>query len=263
LTDAQWTLSTLPATEGQLLAFLLSIELVEQYLGTPFEKPLRTAIEHITQNLTDEVQVSIRELINHYSIRKGAAAKTSFELLLVMFHAVQHHHPIEIVYFTASRGVETQRVIHPYHVFNMQGEWQVVAYDLFRKVPRQFALQRIRQWRVLEEETFAVDPGFSPDLYFEKSFQAEHSYERAVKVALQFDAFQAPYVLERTWHSSQEIEELAGGGIIVRFTTGAISAVKRWVMSYGRHVRVLSPPSLAQSVTDEFHASLAEYENSQ
>lgn len=262
LTDKQWTLSTLPATEGQLLAFLLSIELVEQYLGTPFEKPLRAAIEHISKNLTDEVQVSVKELINHYSIRRGAAAKTPFELLLVMFHAIQHHHPLQIVYFTASRGVETQRVIHPYHVFNIQGEWHLVAYDLGRQTPLQFALQRIREWRVLEEETFAIDPAFSLDDYFEHSFQAEHSYEPAVEIVLQFDAYQAPYIRERIWHPSQQIEELADGEIIVRYFTGAISAMKRWIMSYGSHVRVLAPPSLAKSIIDEFHSSLAAYENS-
>jgi predicted DNA-binding transcriptional regulator YafY len=262
LTDAHWTLSTLPVTEGQLLAFLLSIELVEQYLGTPFEKPLRTAIEHISKNLTDEVQISVRELINHYSIRRGAAAKTPFELLLVMFQAIQHHHPLQVVYFTASRGVETQRVIHPYHVFNIQGEWHLVAYDLVRQTPLQFALQRIREWRVLEEETFAVDPAFSLDDYFARSFQAEHSYEPAVEIVLQFDAYQAPYIRERTWHPSQQIEELAGGEIIVRFTTGAISAMKRWIMSYGSHVRVLAPSSIAQSIIDEFYTSLAVYENS-
>jgi len=261
-TDPHWSLTKLPITEGQLLAFFLSIELAEQYLGTDFEKPLRDAIEHITELLPHEVQLSLRDLISHYSVRSGAAARTPTERLLVVQRALQRRHPLEIVYFTASRGEETQRVIHPYHLFNMQGEWHVVAYDLLRHNIRQFALQRMRQWRVLEDETFAFDPLFSPDEYFEQSFQAVHGYE-VVHVELQFDNHQARYIRERIWHPSQRIEERPDGGAVLHFETGAIDAVKRWAMSYGRHVRVRTPESLAQAIMDEFRAGLAEYEKKQ
>lgn len=261
-TDPHWTLSTLPVTEGQLLAFFLSIELVELYLGTSFENPLRNAIQRITSTLTDEVQLSVSELISHYSVRTGASAKASMDLLLAMQRAIQHRHPVEVVYFTASRGQETRRVLHPYHIFNIHGDWQVIAFDLFRLDVRQFALQRIREWRILEEETFDIDPGFSADQYFERSFEAEHGYE-AVDVILRFDAHQAPYIRERTWHPSQIIEAQEDGGIEMRFTTGAIGEIRRWVMRYGRHVRVISPEGLKQSIIDEFRASLAEYEKNQ
>src|SRR6266851_4571586 len=79
------------------------------YLGTSFENPLRNAIQRITSTLTDEVQLSVSELISHYSVRTGASAKTSMDLLLAMQRAIQHRHPVEVVYFTASRGQETRR----------------------------------------------------------------------------------------------------------------------------------------------------------
>ncbi len=208
------------------------------------------------------MQLSVSELISHYSVRSGAVAKTSIDLLLAIQRAIQYHHPVEVVYFTASRGKQTQRVWHPYHIFNIHGDWQVIAFDLYRQDVRQFALQRVREWRILEKETFDIDPGFSADQYFDKSFESEHGYE-AVDVTLRFDAHQAPYIRERTWHPSQEIEAQDDGGIVMRFTTGAIGEVKRWIMRYGRHVRVLAPESLKQSIIDEFCASLAEYEKNQ
>jgi len=259
--DPTWRLSTFHVTEGDLLAFFLSVELAHRYLGTSFEKPLRDAIQHLTNMLPDKVQVSISELSSHYSVRSGATAQTAPETLLALQKAIQNRHPVDIVYFTAGRGVETQRVVYPYHLFNMKGEWYLIAYDLFRQGVRQFALPRIRSWQVLTNTSFEIDPSFSPEYYFGQSFQSEHG-DTIVEVVLLFDTYQARYVRERIWHSSQKIEEQPDGTIIMRFKTGAIQEVQRWVMGYGSHVRVLAPESLAQSIISEFSTSLKQNKNS-
>lgn len=251
-TEKNWKLPTLPVTEGQLLALFLSVELAERYLGTSFEQPLRQAIQQISELLPDDVQVSMSELAHHYSIRPGANAKTPPETLLDLQRAIQHRYPVDMVYFTASRGEENRRVVHPYHLINMRGEWYLIAYDLLRENVRQFALPRIRRWQLLTEEHFEVDERFSPENYFRASFQAEHG-EEIVEVVLFFDAYQARYIRERTLHASQRIEDQADG-IIVRFHTGALAEVQRQVLSYGRHVKVLAPAHLAMAVASEVQA---------
>ncbi len=212
--DLTWRLSTFHVTEGDLLAFFLGVELAHRYLGTSFEKPLRDAIQHLTNMLPAKVQVSISELSSHYSVRSGATAQTAPETLLALQRAIQDRHPVDMVYFTAQRGQETQRVVYP---------------------------------------------AFSAEYYFGQSFQSEHG-DDIVEVILLFDAYQARYIRERTWHASQQIEEQLDGTIIMRFKTGAIQEVQRWVMGYGSHVRVLAPESLAQSVITEFHKTLVWYE---
>lgn len=256
--DPSWRLSIFPVTEGDLLGFFLSIELTHRYLGTPFEKPLRDSIQRLTSILPDKVQISIEELSSHFSVRAGAASKTPPETLVALQQAIQERHPVDMVYFTAGRGAETQRVIYPYHLFNMKGEWYLIAYDQLRQGIRQFALPRIRRWRILEEEHFEIDPQFSSDDYFRKSFQSEHG-DTIVEVILLFDPYQARYIRERPYHESQTLEEQSDGSIVMRFVTGAIGEVQRWVMSYGSHVQVIAPESLAQSIKEEFHASLQKY----
>ena len=260
--DPSWRLSTFPVTEGELLAFFLSVELTHRYLGTPFEKPLRDSIQRLTNILPDTVQISISELSSHFSVRTGAAAETAPETLLILQEAIENQHPVDMLYFTAQRGQETQRIIYPYHLFNMRGEWYIIAHDLLRQGIRQFALPRIRSLRILSEETFAIDPTFSSEHYFGQSFQSEHG-EELVEVTLLFDAYQARYIRERSWHPSQQIEEQPDGNIIMRFTTGAIAEVQRWIMSYGSHVLVLAPERLAQSIMADFRASLEGYEKGQ
>lgn len=249
-TRKDWKLPTLPVTEGQLLALFLSVELAERYLGTNFEQPLREAIQHISETLPEDIQVSMSELAHHYSIRPGTSAKAPPETLLALQNAIHHRHPVDMLYFTASRGEENQRVIHPYHLLNIRGEWYLVAYDLLRQGIRQFALPRIRSWHVLTEEHFEFAKDFSPETYFRASFQAEHG-EEIVDVILFFDAYQARYIRERSLHSSQEIEDHPDGSITVRFKTGALAEVQRQVLSYGRHVKVLAPLNLVRAVKEE------------
>lgn len=253
--DPSWRLSIFPVTEGDLLGFFLSVELTHRYLGTPFEKPLRDSIQRLTSILPDKVQISIDELSSHFSVRAGAASKTPPETLVALQQAIQNRYPVDIIYFTAGRGAETQRVIYPYHLFNMNGEWYLIAYDLLRQGIRQFALPRIRSWDILTDEYFEIDPTFSIEDYFDQSFQSEHG-DNIVEVVLLFDSYQARYIRERPYHKSQTIEEQPDGSIVLRFVTGAIGEVQRWVMSYGSHVQILAPESLSQAIISEFRGSL-------
>ncbi len=260
-TDTHWKLPSFPATEGQLLAFFLSVELTQHYLGTSFEQPLREAIQRITDMLPRKIQVSISELARHYSIRSGASAKTAPETLLALQEAIQSRYPVDMVYFTAGRGEENRRVVHPYHLFNMRGEWYLIAYDLLRQSVRQFALPRIRTWHILTQEQFELDPAFSPEDYFGKSFQAEHG-DNLIQVVLLFDAYQARYMRERTFHPSQQTEDAPDGGMTMRFKTGALAEVQRQILSYGSHVKVIEPQSLADAVAGELRAALQLYGHS-
>ncbi len=257
--DPSWRLSIFPVTEGDLLGFFLSVELTHRYLGTPFEKPLRDSIQRLTSILPDKVQISISELSSHFSVRAGATSKTPPETLVALQQAIQNRHPVDMAYFTARRGEETQRTVNPYHLFNMKGEWYLIAFDLLRQEIRQFALPRIRRWRILAEEHFEIDPQFSSDDYFRKSFQSEHG-DTIVEVILLFDPYQARYIRERPYHESQTIEEQPDGSIVMRFSTGAIGEVQLWIMGYGSHVFVLAPENLEQAIISEFRASLEGYE---
>ena len=258
-TDKNWKLPTLPVTEGQLLALFLSVELTERYLGTSFEQPLHHAIQQIIDLLPQDIQVSMSELAHHYSIRPGASAKTSPETLLALQQAIQNRHPVDMTYFTASRGEDNQRVVYPYHLLNIRGEWDLIAYDLLRQSIRQFALPRIRTWRILSDKQFEFDATFSPEDYFRESFQAEHG-DQIVEVVLHFDAYQARYMRERTLHSSQETKDEDDGSMLMRFKTGALAEVQRQILSYGKHVKVLEPASLVIDVVNELRAALHLYD---
>lgn len=248
-TDPTWVLPSVLITEGELLAFFLSMEAARRFLGTPFETPLRSAVAKITSSLKAPVDVSLDELRRCYAFASPPALGVREEFLLDLHKAIQEQRQVLIHYYTASRGCWQERVVDPYHLYNRGGDWYLIAFDHLRKAFRIFHTGRVDRWEVLSSE-YNRDSGFCLEKWLEQAFQLERG-EETVDVAIRFDAYQARYIRERRWHPTQEVEELPDGSLILRFRAGGLSEVKRWVMGYGSHAEVLAPESLREDVAAE------------
>lgn len=256
--DPTWPLPSLLATEGEMVAFFLSIELARRYLGTSFEEPLRKAVAHLSRSLPDEVQVDLAHLTQHYTFQSGATANADPTLLTALLEAIRERWRVTMTYFTASRGERNERVIEPYQLYNVRGDWQVIAFDHLRWQFRNFAVANIEEWHLDKDERFSRDPQFSPEEYLASGFLAERG-DRTFEIAIWFDERQAHYIRKREWHPTQRVEEHAGGALTLRFQSGALGEVQRWVMSYGQHARVLEPAELRAATQAELHAALNMY----
>lgn len=258
--DPSWPLPSIVISEGELMAFFLSVELTRRYLGTAFEAPLRQAVDRLASRLPVELQVDLGQLAQHYTFQPGATAGADPALLAALFQCVRDCHRLEMTYFTASRGERSRRVIEPYHLYNVRGDWQVIAFDHLRRQFRNFAVSNIEAWLVRSGERFARDADFSPASYLAQGFLAEHG-DTQRDVALWCDEYQARYIRRREWHPTQQIEEHADGALTLRFRTGALGEVRRWVLSMGPHARVLEPTDLAAEVAEDLRAALNRYES--
>jgi predicted DNA-binding transcriptional regulator YafY len=247
-TDSTYVLPAIMVSEGELLAFFLGQTVSQQFLGTPFEKPLRSALGKIARYLPDQIHVDLAEAARHYTITAGATVDVDPQLMLALERAIRERRQVWMRYYTASRGESSERAVNPYHLYNVRGDWYLFAYDHWRENMRNFHLGRIEAWQVLNQH-FDPDPGFSAEEYISRGFLTERG--EVAQVAIRFDEHQARYVRERTWHVTQEIEELPDGGLILRLKSGGLDEIKRWVMQYGARAEVLEPPELRNAVAEE------------
>lgn len=166
-----------------------------------------------------------------------------------MHHAMTLKHQVKILYYSASSGESSRRVVDPYHLHNIRGDWYLIAFCHNRKEVRDFLVGRIKELKVLPSE-FVMRHDFSLDDYLKKGFLAERGVE-ATEVVIKFDEYQARWIRERQWHPSQQIQELPSGELILRLKVGGLQEVKRWIMGYGPHAEVLQPESLRAQFKDE------------
>jgi predicted DNA-binding transcriptional regulator YafY len=62
-------------------------------------------------------------------------------------------------------------------------------------------------------------------------------------------------------HPTERREEMADGGLRIRLRVTALDGVKRFVMQYGAHARVIAPEELRHSVREEVAKMRALYES--
>ncbi|MHC1740620.1 MAG: helix-turn-helix transcriptional regulator [Anaerolineaceae bacterium] len=244
-----WVLPGMIVTEGELLAFFLSVEISKRFLGSSFESSLRSAVEKISRGVKGPVSVDLETLRSHFTFSGQTLISTNEKVLLDIYAAINNCQCFWMRYFTASRGEHTERKVHPYHLFNMRGDWYLIAFDETRNEFRNFLVGRIEEWKVLPDK-FLRDMKFSVSDWMGSAFQAERSDE-LTEVSIKFNALTARYIRERNWHPSQRIEENEDGTLVLHLQTSGLGELKRWVMQYGSGAEVLSPESLRRECIEE------------
>ncbi|MGA9750189.1 MAG: WYL domain-containing protein [Acidobacteriota bacterium] len=256
-TDPTWMLPSVYVTEGELLAFFLTVELAHRYLGTAFETPLRSAVAKISQGLKGPISVNLQALASNYTFDSPHAAPAHEQTLLELSRAIREHRLVTMTYYTAYRNTKSERTLEPYHLYNHEGDWYLVAYSPARRDYRYFHVGRMERVKVLDRG-FAPRRDFDLGAFLAQAFQVSMG-EKPMNVAVRFDANQAPYVRGRQWHASQKITEHRDGGLTLRLRTSGLGGVMRWVLQYGTHAEVLAPDALRQAVAEQIQAMSKQY----
>jgi predicted DNA-binding transcriptional regulator YafY len=108
------------------------------------------------------------------------------------------------------------------------------------------------------KEKFVPDPNFNAKEYLSKIFQSEVG-GKPVPVTIWFDASTAPYIRERRWHPTQEIQEHPDGSLTLHLVVGGLCELKRWILGYGKGAVVREPPELVEMMRQEVEGMSEQY----
>ncbi|MCS6846690.1 MAG: WYL domain-containing transcriptional regulator [Anaerolineae bacterium] len=256
-TEPTYALPSVMATQGELLAFFLSVELAQRYVGTDFQQPLHSAVQKLSQTLKGDITIDLETLRLHYTFVPPPLMETNAQTLLAIHRAIREQRLLFISYFANTTGQRTDRTVEPYHLSNTKGDWYLLAYDVNKAAKRTFHVGRIQACRVLPDKFVRRSSISIPD-WLKSSFGAEGGDE-PVEVIIRFDKYQAPWIRERKWHDTAKLEQHDDGSVTLRLWTSGLGEVKRWVMQYGSHAEVLAPESLRRTVAEEVRKLLAVY----
>jgi predicted DNA-binding transcriptional regulator YafY len=245
-TEEVTAMPTMQITEGELFALVVAEKALGQYRGTTFEKPLLTAIKKLAAGLPETISIQFGDLERSISFHTRAEPILDLEVFRALADAVTHRKQLRLLYRKPGGGPAEERVVDPYHLGNINGEWYLFAHDHLRQALRTFAPTRI-QSAAPTGKTFVRPKRFSLDDRLRDSFgvvQGTGSYE----VVLRFNAAVADYIREKKWHDSQRLRDLPEGGVETRFHLSGLSEIERWILSWGGNCTVAAPPELAESV---------------
>jgi len=237
---------TLQITEGELFALVVAERALQQYRGTNFEKPLLSALRKMEQSLPDTISLSLSDVEQTISFRTSSEPILDLEIFDLLAKATTARRQLELTYRKPGQQQAEQRVVDPYHLANINGEWFLFAFDHLRNDLRTFVPSRIRNIRPTGK-TFERRGKFSLEERLRGSFGVL-SGRGKFEVVIRFHERVADYVREKKWHKSQQLRELRGGGIELRLKLSSLAEIGRWVLSWGGDAVVVRPAELAQSV---------------
>ena len=259
-TDPAWRLPSIVLTEGELLSFFAA-ERVLRRLGAASDVQLaRSAVRRLAALLPEEVVVDLGALEDAISFAPEPVLDVSPEVLHQLATAARHRQTLHIHYYSQYRAEHTERDVDVLLLHNALGEWYAICYDHYRKAVRDFHAGRIL--RLSEtSRTFTLPADWDPQAYLRPGFGMFRGGQDVV-VEVEFDAVQARYARERTFHLTQQCQELPDGRLRLTFETteAALEQVARWLMQYGPQARALRPPALRDLLREQLRRAVALYD---
>ena len=249
-TDLNWFLPALSVTEGDLLALLVGTRAMEAYRGTPVAGELERVFDKLAELLPDEISLRPELVFNRFTFTAPPSKPINEDIWTTIVRGALYQRSVKMAYRAMDAEKPLERVIDPYHVANLAGEWYVFAWCHRSNEVRQFSIARISKATLLED-TFTVSPSFDAEKLLSTAFGRFTSDEKVHKVKLLFSHEIAPWVLERQWHPKQKVKKRKNGDIELAFEAAGLFEVFRWVLAWGHYVRVLAPAELTKWIRDE------------
>jgi predicted DNA-binding transcriptional regulator YafY len=164
---------------------------------------------------------------------------------------------LQIRYHGRRRDEESERVISPQRLTQYRNSWYLDAWCHRAEGLRSFALERIREQILLDEEAHEVSPA-SLSEHFDRSYgifsgPAEHLAE------LRFTPEMARWVAEESWHPDQQGSFDKDGSWLLKVPFSSARELIMDVMRYGSEVEVLAPDFLREAVAAEVRSAAKIY----
>lgn len=117
-----------------------------------------------------------------------------------------------------------------------------------------YAVDRFRSIQRRRGEHFVYPEDYEPDALFREAFGIIGG--PAEEVVLHFNRRASPYIAEREWHPSQQLETLPDAGVELRMQVGLGHELRSWILSFGPDVVVKQPAVLRDEIR-RLHAQAA------
>jgi len=256
-TEDTWSFPAISMREGELLALLLARHSLEQYRDLPMGKMLNHFLEQVLGTASGHVGVTPDRILQGFSFVPPPSVPVSFEVWDHLCRCTLQRRTVEIAYQSLNAANPQPYRLDPLHIANIEGEWYLFAKSHRKGDVLQLAISRIAN--VTDSgETFAVPKDFDPEELKRQLFGRYASMQgKTETVRIRIDAASTARVHLKQWHADQKVVPRKDGSVEISFPVSSGSSkqpysnVISWVLSMGKHARVLAPAKLKKLVAEE------------
>jgi len=253
-----YVLPFLPVDGQDLFSIGVAAQVLQLLGGTPLARTLRSCYERLARLMPPAVRLRPEVVREKLALRATAFRPVREGTWQAVAESLQKGVALSIRYRHPGEPPGEPRVIRPYAFVLAGRDWMVLAEDAAQGQVKNFYLARIESPR-LTAERYAIPRNFDADAFFRNTFGLFVGKGRAFRFRVRFSPEVSGEIQEMVWHPQQKIEIDADGGAILELPGESLREARRFVLTYGRHARALSPPELVADLADEARAMAAAY----
>ncbi len=257
-------LPQLSFTLEEAAALYLGRQFLEPLAGTDFFHGAQSAFAKIRSTLGDAPLRHLEKLAAAFYCKTHGLADYSAKGQLIddLQRAVEDRR-LTVIAYQSLRATEavTHYDVHPYALVWHNHALYLLAHSAGHGQIRTFKVDRLSKVEIFGLQ-FPAPANFDPLALLAGSlgvFQGDGPLET---VRIRFSPTVSRSVAERAHHPSQRLTKQPDGSLLAEFELSDFHELTSWLLSWGQHAEVLSPPHLRQQVAATLQAALAAYQES-
>jgi len=207
--------------------------------------------------LLDQQGLNVSAHPERINIRHDAGRPVPAALFETVFQALFQRRRLAMSYHGRRRDNLSERIVSPQRLTAYRDRWYLEAWCHQAEGLRSFALERIRDMRLLEEAAREI-PDTAMAQHFDESFGIFSGPAREV-ATLRFSAEAARWAADEMWHPQQQGQWLDDGRFELSVPFGSPRELVMEILRYGADVELLEPASLRQLVREQLEGALEHY----
>ena len=233
----------------EALALVTAASFYKATAGKQATAVLNRAVGKITSNLPKRTNDTLNQIapqieVPHQQVSEIDETQPYKEEL---YEAIRERCKVNIVYNSFSGGKQTRHRFLPYAVMFRKRAWYVIGHsETFNRVLT-LRINRIHSLSI-SHTPYTIPKDFSVQKHMEKSWDVILGPE--THVVIEFAPRIAPLIREVNWHSTQQIQENADGGLRFEATVAGWQEVGWWVLTWGHEAEVIEPKELREWVAE-------------
>ena len=242
--DPDFSITDIPLTESDMDILTESMEMLKQFK----DFSLFAELNGVIQKLEDKIYREKTQQAAIIHIDKNEHLK-GLNYLDTLYQAILKKIVLNITYKSFKARDSSSFIFHPYLLKEFNNRWFVVGYREHWTEVQTLALDRILEIDY-ELKTPYRQEEFDADRYYYHTFGVTVMKDaQLIEVVLWIDQANAPYVLTKPFHHSQElIEQREDQSVVIRLKVHHNFELERLILGFGNAMEVLEPSVLRRRI---------------
>lgn len=250
-----FSITDIPLTDMDLDILSESMEMLRQFK----DFSLFSELNGVIQKLEDKIYRETNDQTPIIHLDKNDLL-LGLEHLDTIYQAILKKIVLKINYQSFKARNPSEIIFTAYILKEFNNRWFVVGRKADRQDIMTLALDRITK---LDFDLTAnyEKKNFNPDTYYENTYGVSVLSEGSLEdIELKIDKYNAPYVMTKPFHYSQEmIGEYPDGSILIRLRVHQNFEFERLILGFGDAIVVKKPRRLKQRIKKRFEKAFENY----